>query len=261
MPNPIYNLITWGQSNRSGQVFNPPNSSPVGFPLASVRFWPIVGLPGSDQGVNPGTLVDLDVTTPDLGGQPIYWGTELQLGSNLAAQGLDVCIFKTSRSSTTLKSWLPGQPNWSFFFSGNLPDFQAEVDALYPGRDQLWFLLVNQGESEAQAASSTGADAWSADLITLMNGIESLISVTLEAPIITRLNSNLASAPHLATMRTQQAASDPDFIDSDDVPLGAGNVHYTTPAAISTLGAREAARVYQAAPPENTLPSHWLTVR
>jgi hypothetical protein len=261
---PVYILIPWGASNNVGDCFSPPNVVPAYLPIAAVRYRPVCGISGP-QKVSGTALLALDVTTPD-DGPPLYWGTEPQLGADLAGQGLDVAIFKTGRNNQAIASWLPGQPNWSVFFAANLPGFQANVAAAFPGREQKWFLLTNQGEFEAQAASSTGADNWAASLATLHAGIETLLqgadpTVTLEPPIVLRTNSHLAEAPHLAIVRAQQEIADPNYIDCDDVPLGPGDVHYTTPAALATIGSRQAAKVFQAAPPENTLPSQRLTIR
>lgn len=256
-----YAIWSWGQSNATGQALIPPNSAPSGLPIASIGWTPVVAPVGSSQGINTvSTLIPLDVTTPTLGGQPLYWGSEIQLGKDLIALNASVSILKTSRNGSSLASWLQtGGSNWVILNSA-LPTFKTNVIAAAGSKPIKWFMLTNQGEFEAQEVSSAAASAWAANLAQLKIDAETLMGVTFESPIVLRLNSNFlvsSPPPWLNIVRAQQAIADPSFINSDSIPLGPDETHYITPSSLALIGSAQALRVI----PRNFISSQRLTVR
>lgn len=269
-------FLIGGQSNAAGSGLNTEYPAVYQSPQTDVEFWVGGRLPGDN--VPDYNAWDRPADTAfrllQLGSGNYQAGThsgfEMSLGRALkeALPYDNIAIVKYGMSGSALMrglrssdgagDWDSGPPAWSpgegfngvryhvFKTSAVLPALQAIVDR--GDMPEIAGMFWMQGETDA--GNLTAANTYEASLNKLIDTVRADFSTPEMRFIIGRIRTVMGT--YNATVRTAMlnvAASDPltEWIDTDDLPVNADNVHYSA-AGLVELGERFADAYLSMAP-------------
>ncbi|HPC63924.1 MAG TPA: sialate O-acetylesterase [Anaerohalosphaeraceae bacterium] len=259
-------FLIGGQSNAAGSGLNTEYPALYQTPQNDVEFWVGGRLPG--DGVPDYSVWDRPADTAfrplqlGSGNYPAgtHSGFEMSLGralkdalpyDNIALVKYGMsgsALMRGLRSSDGAGDWDPGPPNWSpsegfdgvryhiFRTSGVLPALQAIVNR--GDLPEIAGMFWMQGETDA--GSSAAASQYEANLKKFIEAVRTDFGAPEMRFFIGRIRT--VTGIYNAAVRTamqEVAASDPlvMWIDTDDLPVNADNVHYSA-AGLVELGRR-----------------------
>jgi PKD repeat protein len=167
-------------------------------------------------------------------------GVELTLGRELYRHGYEVFIGKIAMSGADT-------PDWNGFLQDHLHDY-IDARVLESGH-QLGAVVISLGTNDA--SNSTNANAFAANMTTLVASIRAQHGANVRVALIETPSAVGSAEPFVSTVRAQAlayVASDPlaVLVPTDDIPMKVGDSRHFEANGYASIGQRAAMKLLDA---------------